>query len=122
MSCWAGLPLVARGQVGGTLGDAVTTTQAAAAAGAAAAGADDAAAIDVATAAGTNESLHLALALSSWAAANARGGADAAVASIENANDRLSWSHAAIGVLRGTLDAIVFSCGEEIGLGRGSGS
>lgn len=56
---------MARGQVGGTLGDAVTTTQAAAAAGAAAAGADDAAAIDVATAAGTNESLHLALALSS---------------------------------------------------------
>lgn len=116
------LPLVARGQVGGALGDAVATTQAAAAAGAA--GADDAA-TNTTNNAATNAAAaadDASLAGASRAAANTAGGAAAGVATVENADHGLSWGHAAIGVLRRTLDAIVFGCkGGEKGIIRNRG-
>lgn len=117
------LPLVARGQVGGALGDAVATTQAVAAAGGAR---TEDAATNTANNAATNAAAaanDARLAGTSRAAANAAGGAAAAVATVENADHGLSWGHAAIGVLRRTLDAIVFGCkGGEIGLIRNRGS
>lgn len=102
---------MARGQVGGALGDAVASSHVAAAA-AGGAGADDAATNTTNNAASNAAAAadDASLAGTSRAAANAAGGAAAAVASIENANDGLSWGHAAIGVLRGTLDAIIFGC------------